>query len=97
MEEIGESCGHPLVLHLAVRGGVGAGGSQYNDARIEVAELPETVSSTDAATLPVAGLTALYALEEGGNLLGKTVLVTRASGGVGTSCSGPGASAADGW
>lgn len=48
-----------------------------------LAELPETVSFTDAATLPVAGLTALYALETGGNLLGRTVLVTGASGGAG--------------
>ena len=48
-----------------------------------LAELPEHVSFTDAATLPVAGLTALYALERGGNLLGKTVLVTGASGGAG--------------
>ncbi len=48
-----------------------------------LAELPERVSFEDAATLPVAGLTALYALEKGGNLLGRTVLVTRASGGAG--------------
>ena len=45
--------------------------------------LPEGVSFAQAATLPVAGLTALYALEEGGNLLGRTVLVTGASGGAG--------------
>lgn len=50
---------------------------------VALAELPETVSFTDAATLPVAGLTALYALERGGNLLGRTVLVTGASGGAG--------------
>ena len=50
---------------------------------VALAELPETVSFTDAATLPVAGLTALYALEKGGNLLGRTVLVTGASGGAG--------------
>jgi len=48
-----------------------------------VAELPEGVSFEEAATLPVAGLTALYALEEGGNLLGRSVLVTGASGGAG--------------
>ena len=50
---------------------------------VALAKLPENVSFTDAATLPVAGLTALYALERGGNLLGKTVLVTGASGGAG--------------
>nr|MBA2713813.1 zinc-binding dehydrogenase [Rubrobacteraceae bacterium] len=48
-----------------------------------LAELPESVSFDEASTLPVAGLTALYALEEGGNLLGRSVLVTGASGGAG--------------
>jgi NADPH:quinone reductase-like Zn-dependent oxidoreductase len=48
-----------------------------------VAVLPESVSFEEASTLPVAGLTALYALEEGGNLLGRSVLVTGASGGAG--------------
>ena len=48
-----------------------------------VAVLPERVSFEEASTLPVAGLTALYALEEGGNLLGRSVLVTGASGGAG--------------
>jgi len=45
--------------------------------------LPEQVSFAQAAALPVAGLTALYALEQGGQLLGRPVLVTGASGGVG--------------
>lgn len=48
-----------------------------------LAELPEGVSFEQAATLPVAGLTALRALEVGGFVLGKRVLVTGASGGVG--------------
>lgn len=48
-----------------------------------LAQLPSSVSFRDAATLPVAGLTALLALERGGLLLGKTVLITGASGGVG--------------
>src|SRR3712207_3295824 len=48
-----------------------------------LAELPEGVSFTEAATLPVAGLTALYALEKGGGLLGRSVLITGASGGAG--------------
>ena len=48
-----------------------------------VAALPEGVSFEEASTLPVAGLTALYALEEGGNVLGRSVLVTGASGGAG--------------
>jgi NADPH:quinone reductase len=49
-----------------------------------LAELPEGVSFEDAATLPVAGITALETLDIGGNPLGRRVLVTGASGGVGT-------------
>lgn len=48
-----------------------------------LAELPASVSFVQAATLPVAGLTALYALARGGSLLGRSVLITGASGGVG--------------
>jgi len=48
-----------------------------------VAPLPDGVSFAQAATLPVAGLTALYALERNGSLLGRNVLITGASGGVG--------------
>ena len=48
-----------------------------------LAELPDGVSFEQAATLPVAGLTALRALERGGFIVGKRVLVTGASGGVG--------------
>jgi NADPH2:quinone reductase len=50
---------------------------------VSLAVLPDGVSFAQAATLPVAGLTALYALEQAGWLLGKNVLVTGASGGVG--------------
>jgi len=48
-----------------------------------LAGLPEGVSFEEASTLPVAGLTALYALEKGGGLLGRNVLITGASGGAG--------------
>src|SRR5438552_12432363 len=48
-----------------------------------VAALPDAVSDAEAATLPVAGLTALHALRQGGLLLGRKVLVDGASGGVG--------------
>ena len=48
-----------------------------------LAELPDAVSYEQAAALPVAALTALRALEIGGFVLGKHVLVTGASGGVG--------------
>ena len=48
-----------------------------------LAVLPASVPFERAATLPVAGLTALYALGKRGSLLGRRVLVTGASGGVG--------------
>jgi len=48
-----------------------------------IAPLPESVSFAQAATLPVAGLTAYHALKQGGLLLGQSVLITGASGGVG--------------
>jgi NADPH2:quinone reductase len=48
-----------------------------------VATLPEAVTDAQAATLPVAGLTALHALRQSGFLLGRKVLVDGASGGVG--------------
>jgi NADPH:quinone reductase len=48
-----------------------------------LAELPDKVTFSQAATFPVAGLTALYALARGGLLLGRRVLVTGATGGVG--------------
>jgi NADPH:quinone reductase-like Zn-dependent oxidoreductase len=48
-----------------------------------VAALPDNVSDAQAATLPVAGLTALHALRQGGLLLGRKVLVDGATGGVG--------------
>ena len=48
-----------------------------------LAELPDGIGLEKAAALPVAGLTALRALEVAGFLVEKRVLVTGASGGVG--------------
>jgi NADPH:quinone reductase len=48
-----------------------------------LAELPDKVSFSQAATFPVAGLTALYALAKRGQILARRVLVTGATGGVG--------------
>ncbi len=48
-----------------------------------MAALPENVSFEQAATLPVAGLTALSALRFGASLVGHRVLITGATGGVG--------------
>ncbi|MCL4507929.1 MAG: zinc-binding dehydrogenase [Chloroflexi bacterium] len=49
----------------------------------DLAELPADVDIGAAAALPVAGVTALRALRVAGSLLGRRVLVTGASGGVG--------------
>jgi NADPH:quinone reductase-like Zn-dependent oxidoreductase len=48
-----------------------------------LAALPDKVTFSQAATFPVAGLTALHALAKGGLLIGRRVLVTGATGGVG--------------
>lgn len=48
-----------------------------------LAELPDEVSFEQASTLPVAGLTAVRALDVAGPLLGRRALITGASGGVG--------------
>jgi len=61
----------------------GAWAQRVAVATQNLAELPEGVSFEQAATLPVAGVTALRALEICGFVLGKRVLVTGASGGVG--------------
>ena len=61
----------------------GAWAERVNCRSHALAILPEAVSYAQAATLPVAGLTALHALRQGGLLLGRKVLVDGASGGVG--------------
>src|SRR5262245_24299353 len=48
-----------------------------------IAVLPDDVSFVSAATLPVAGTTALRTLRLGGDLAGQRVLITGASGAVG--------------
>jgi NADPH2:quinone reductase len=49
----------------------------------QIGTLPDAVSFADAATLPIAGLTALRTLRRGGDLRGKSVLVAPGTGGVG--------------
>jgi NADPH:quinone reductase len=48
-----------------------------------LAPVPDGVSDAHAATLPTAGLTALRSLEVAGLILGRRVLITGATGGVG--------------
>jgi NADPH:quinone reductase-like Zn-dependent oxidoreductase len=49
----------------------------------ELAAVPESIDLGVASTLPIAGVTALRALQRCGALLGRRVLITGASGGVG--------------
>jgi NADPH:quinone reductase len=48
-----------------------------------LAVLPDAVSVTQGAALPLAGLTALRVLRLGGDLLGRPILITGANGGLG--------------
>jgi NADPH:quinone reductase-like Zn-dependent oxidoreductase len=48
-----------------------------------LATIPDNVTFAQASTLPVAGLTALYALDRAEGLAQRNVLITGASGGVG--------------
>jgi NADPH:quinone reductase len=66
--------------------GLGDAGAWAQFAAIptdRLAVIPNEISDAQAATLPTAGLTALWVLEVGGLMLGKRVLVTGATGGVG--------------
>ncbi|MFL6110377.1 MAG: zinc-binding dehydrogenase [Catenulispora sp.] len=63
-----------------------AGGGWAERVAVSVdalAEVPEGVSSVIAAAVPLAGLTALRLLKAAGDIAGKRVLLTGASGGVG--------------
>ncbi len=62
----------------------GAGWSQRVAVQTtRLAALPDNVGFEAAASLPIAGLTALRTVRIGGSILGQRVLVTGASGGVG--------------
>lgn len=68
------------VVGLSARGGWAQLAALDTDV---LAPLPDSVGDVQAATLPVAGLTALKALDMIGTVLARRVLVTGASGGVG--------------
>ena len=86
-----------VVVHPAVDGtgpaqgtrvvGVADGGGWSERVAVpshHVAALDDAVSFAQAAALPIAGLTALRALRLGGAVLGRQVLVTGATGAVGS-------------
>ena len=69
-----------------VAGYIGAGGAWAEQVAVStniLAEIPSSVTFAQAATLPIAGLTALHALKKGGLLLTRRVLITGSTGGVG--------------
>jgi NADPH2:quinone reductase len=49
----------------------------------KLAVLPDQLDFIEAAALPLAGMTALRLLRQAGNLIGRRILITGASGGVG--------------
>jgi NADPH:quinone reductase len=61
----------------------GAWAEQVAVPTARLAVIPDNVTFMQAATLPTAGLTALWALEKGSSLLHKRVLITGSTGGVG--------------
>jgi NADPH:quinone reductase len=79
----GDGSGPPAGTRVV---GLVGGGAWAQFAAVPVSRLapiPRQVPDVQAATLATAGLTALRALEVAGLVLGKRVLVTGASGGVG--------------
>jgi NADPH:quinone reductase-like Zn-dependent oxidoreductase len=75
----GPSPGTRVVGHVAGRGWA----ERVPVPTSALAALPDSISTTAAAALPLAGLTALRLLRSIGSLLGRSLLVTGASGGVG--------------
>jgi NADPH:quinone reductase len=72
------------VGHRVVTWGLGGGWAQYRAASVtDTAVIPDGVDLAEAATLPVAGVTALRALRAAGSVLNRNVMITGASGGVG--------------
>ena len=56
---------------------------QISIATSYIAPIPASVSNAQAATTPVAGLTALHAVDAGIGILGRKALITGTTGGVG--------------
>jgi len=75
----GPPVGSRVVAHLPHSGWA----ERVTAPATQVAVLPDSISFTQAATLPLAGLTALRLLRTAGNVIGRRILLTGASGGVG--------------
>jgi len=82
-ERAADGSGPPIGTRVVGMLSTGAWAERIRAPSHAVAALPDRVTDAQAATLPVAGLTALHALRQGGLLLGRKVLVDGATGGVG--------------
>jgi NADPH:quinone reductase-like Zn-dependent oxidoreductase len=77
-----DGSGHPAGTRVVGFVEGGAWSEQVAISGRVLAKIPDSITFAQAATLPVAGLTAYYALAQGGLLLAKRVLIVGASGGV---------------
>lgn len=78
-----DGSGPPVGTRVVAWADEGAWAQRVSVPTRRVAPLPDNVTFEAAATLPIAGMTALRALRIGGQILGRRVLVTGAAGGVG--------------
>lgn len=78
-----DGSGPPAGTRVVTFGWAGAWGELRTVDTDQLAVLPEGVDAGAAAALPVAAVTALRALRRLGSVIGRRVLVTGASGGVG--------------
>jgi NADPH:quinone reductase len=83
LEAAADGSGPQAGARVVAFGPSGAWAQQRAVDSAELAVIPDGVDFATAAALPVAGVTALRAVRTLGSLLGRTVLVTGASGGVG--------------
>lgn len=82
-EAAADGSGPPVGTRVVAFGYDGGWAQRRAVATENLAALPDTVDFGTAAALPVAGVTALQALHALGAIVGRRVLITGASGGVG--------------
>src|SRR5919197_4239866 len=80
---LGDAPGPQAGARVATFGSSGAWAERRAVDTAELAVLPDAVDLVAAAALPAAGVTALRALRRLGSVVGRRVLVSGASGGVG--------------
>ncbi|MCZ4278510.1 zinc-binding dehydrogenase [Rhodococcoides yunnanense] len=83
VESDSRASGPTIGARVVTWGFSGAWSQQRSVPLNNLAEVPDSVDSTVAAALPVAGLTALRAIRQLGLVEGQRIAVTGASGGVG--------------